>query len=317
MSTGGASPARLVALAAVGLAVAAGAGWLVFRLLFGGPVDARPPTKPAPAPVHAAAVRDAGPAERRVEAAVTAVSGVAERAHGGEWTRLQAGDALGIDETVRTGPDGRVELVVGDEQSRITVSDRTQVTVAELSAAVHRFKLTTGRLAVDYREAERVLKIEAENAGGIATTKGARFAVLASGTTVAVATESGAVALTSDAGSVEVTEGKQSVVGGPAKAPSAPAPIPVDVLLKVAARAKAEACATLVGTVQPGSALEVDGKPVDVKPNGAFEVAVTAAPGKKQVTVTARDALGRERQQLVACAAADEGPSNVEIQWGK
>ena len=233
-----------------------------------------------------------------------------------EKARHQSGAELApIEAQLRTGPDGRVELLVGDDRSRITVSERTQVTVAEVTAAVHRFRLSRGRLAVDYQSAtDRTLKIES-GSGAVASTKGARFTVLSSGVTVAVATERGAVTLSSNGGSVDVDAGKQAVVTDVKKAPSAPAPIPLDVLLKVAQQARGGGCARLTGSVRPGSELLVDGKEIDVKPDGTFEVRVADAPGRTQVKLVAREASGKERTQLIACAATDAEPSHVEIDW--
>jgi hypothetical protein len=315
MSRASASAARLVVLAG-GFVIALGVGaWLVFGALFIEPEHpaARRAAVLAKVDAGADSPEPAHPAAQEVK--VASVRGLAERGRAGAWFAAQSGDGLDRDEMVRTGPDGRVELLVGDDRSRITISERTQVTVAEVTAAVHRFQLSRGRLAVDYQNAAgRTLKIESGN-GSVATTRGARFTVLSSGVTVAVATERGAVTLSAAGGAVEVDAGFQAVVTDAETPPAAPVPIPIEVLLKVAHQARRGESARLSGAVRPGSELLMDGKEIEVNSDGTFEVRVPEVAGRKQVKLVAREPSGRERTQLVVCAAKDGEPSHVEIDW--
>src|SRR5438105_5963624 len=141
------------------------------------------------------------------QAVVLSVTGPVQKAYrSGEWSRLTPGDRLGADESIRTGKGGRTDLRIGDK-SNLAVTESTQVTIRELTRAVHRFRLERGRLAVDYKpDGERVLKIENETA--VAETHGARFSVLSTGATVAVATELGSVNFRAAGKEVIVGEGQ-------------------------------------------------------------------------------------------------------------
>ena len=184
----------------------------------------------------------------------------------GGTSALSVGQRLRADDSVRTGRDGRTDLQVG-ARSRLTVAEASQLTVREITEKVHRFKLTRGRIAVDYQaDGARLLRIESADGAAVAETQGARFGVLSTGTAVAIATATGAVNLTSQQKTVEVGAGTQAVaVAG--KPPSSAEPIPAKLLLKVADAAPAQdhqgekLCAEVEGTAPSGSEVLVDGAP--------------------------------------------------------
>lgn len=307
---------RTVVLAiVVGVLLAVGA-WLLFRTQV-----APPPEPPRPVVVERPVV-DAGQVapEARADARVVAVTGLAERSATGDagWVALKQGDPLVADDRIRTAKGGELTLQVGDSNSRITVPESSELAIGQLTAAVHSFKVGHGRIGVDYqRDDKRVLRLTSEN-GAVAETRGAKFTVLSTGTTIAVATESGSVNLSAAGQSVEVGPGQQSVVLGQG-APSEVAPIPTSVLLEVAKVASGgnELCASLQGLVRPGTALEVDGNPVNVDREGRYNVTVPRRPGLKSVRVVALEPSGKRSEKEIACKEARAGPKDeADFQWG-
>ncbi|MGC4120332.1 MAG: FecR domain-containing protein [Myxococcales bacterium] len=272
---------------------------------------APPPDAEAPAP----------PAER--EAVVANVVGKVERLRGADWNPVKVGDTVKAEDSLRTAPAARADLEIG-EASRLTVSEDTQVKVAELTAAVHRFKIKRGRVAAAYQaDGARVLRIEGEGGEAVAEAKEASFSVRATDTTFAVATEVGTVNLKAKGGEVAVPAGQLSVAAG-SGTPSPAAPIPAAILLKVAAAAtvaKAEPCSVVEGDATPGSDVQVDGQPATVDPQGHFRAALEAGKARREVLVVMRDLLGNTREEKIACAPTrrgDAGSQQIEkmkIRW--
>lgn len=297
-----------LAVAALLLLVVA---FLLFRRSVYEPPAPPEPVAAVPVPVPAAPAPE--------QAVVLNVTGNVEKAHGGEWSPLAVGDRLGSDESIRTGKGGRTDLRIGDK-SNLSVTESTQVTIRELTRAVHRFRLERGRLAVDYKpDGERVLKIE--NEGAVAETHGARFSVLSTGATVAVATETGSVNFKAADKEVVVGEG-QTAVARKGEAPEAPEPtaaVPVALLLKVAAAIPAEnekVCTRVSGSVAAGSEVLVDGVPAALDAQGRFDAEVPRRPSdKKQVLVATRDPLGREQTRAIPCDPTDPRIHRLGIQW--
>src|SRR5919201_3146412 len=282
---------RIVSEPAVVLAVLLGSAWLVFRgTLY----------HPLPGP------RAARAAEEKVdEAIVVAVAGdVVRLSPNGGTSALAVGQRLRADDSVRTGRGGHTDLQIG-ARSRLTIAEGTQLMVREITEKVHRFKLTRGRVAVDYQaDGARLLRIESADGEAVAETQGARFGVLSTGTAVAVAAQNRAVSLSSHGKTVEVRAGTPSIaVEG--KPPAGADAIPARLLLKVADAAAAQEreglCAEVEGTAPSGAEVLVDGAPAAVAEDGRFRVRVPAAPDKTSVVVSIRDARGRETTETVPC----------------
>jgi len=141
-------PVRTIVEAAAVLAVLLGSAWLVFRgTLY------RPPA--------GAALAHAAEDPKVDEAIVVAVAGdVVRLSPTGGTSALAVGQRLRADDSVRTGRGGRTDLQLG-ARSRLTIAEGTQLTVREITEKVHRFKLTRGRIAVDYQaDGARLLRIE-------------------------------------------------------------------------------------------------------------------------------------------------------------
>jgi hypothetical protein len=274
------------------------------------PAPASPPAGAAPAP--------AAPADPS-DVAVVAVSGSVERSgRDGRWTRVAAGDRLATDDALRTGDAARADLRVG-ERSRITVAERSQVAVREVTAAVHRLRLSRGRVAVEYeRDGARTLRIEDATGQRVAESQEGRFSVLASGATLAVATETGSVTLRAAGKAVDVGAGQQSVAA--AGAPSPAAPIPVDLLLRVADEARSasdpdDLCAHVRGRAAAGAEVTVDDHPVALERDGRFAVRVPRRAGLTAVRVTTRDPGGRSEARDVPCRDPDERLDGLSVRW--
>ena len=300
---------RMIVESAAVLAALLAGSWLLFRLtVYRG--------------AAAAALAQARDEARADEAIVVAVGGdVVRISPSGGTSVLAVGQRLRADDSVRTGRGGRTDLVVGS-RSRLTITETTQLTVREITEKVHRFKLTRGRIAVDYQaDGARMLRIESGDGAAVAETQGARFGVLSTGTAVAIATETGAVNLTSQSRTVKVRAGTQAVAiaGGP---PSSAESIPARLLLKVAVAAPARdrdenLCAAVEGTAPAGSEVLVDGAPAAIADDGRFQVRVPAAPDKATVLVAIRDASGRETTRPVRCGSSGSIPhiKDFAIRW--
>jgi hypothetical protein len=285
--------------------------WLLFRgTLY----------RPAPPSAAAHAQEDA----RVDEAIVVAVVGdVVRLSPNGGTSALAVGQRLRAEDSVRTARGARTDLQVGS-RSRLTIAEATQLTVREITEKVHRFKLTRGRIAVDYQsDGARLLRIESADGGAVAETQGARFGVLSTGTAVAIATETGAVNLTSKNRTVEIRAGTQSIAAA-GKAPSGVEPIPAKLLLKVADAAPPQEreeglCAEVEGTAPSGAEVLVDGAPAAVADDGRFRVRVPSREGKTNVHVAIRDASGRETTRTVPCGTSGTIPriKDFAIRWRK
>jgi hypothetical protein len=221
-----------------------------------------------------------------------------------------------VEQSLRTAPNAHAGLTVGITSARLVVPERSELRVNELSRAAHRFRLTRGRVQVDYEpDGQRLVRIESES-GAVAQATSARFWMLASGTVVAVATERGLVNLTAAGKEVQVRAGEQTVVTG--GAPPAPVAIPVDVLLKVARTAQQEgACAVVEGRARPGSELLVDGEPVVVVVDGRFRLTLPRRPGAREVVLAAREPGYALREQRITCLEkpTEDPKASVHIDW--
>jgi len=273
-------------------------------------------------PAPAAAAAAVGP--RADEAIVVAVKGdVVRLSPSGGTSALAVGQRLRAEDSVRTARGASTDLQVGP-RSRLTVAEGSQLTVREITEKVHRFKLTRGRIAVDYQsDGARLLRIESADGDAVAETRAARFGVLSTGSAVAIATETGSVNLTSRSATIQVEAGKQAVAAA-GKPPSGAEPIPARLLLKLAdaappQRGEEQLCAVVEGTAPAGSEVLVDGAPAAIAEDGRFAVRVPASRGKTSVVVAIRDAGGRETSRAVPCGADGRIPhiKDFAIRWRK
>jgi hypothetical protein len=268
---------------------------------------------PASATPELAALIAEAPAEAEAsEVVVARVSGMVERSVGPGWTTVRPNDRLRAEDSIRTGASSSADLQTGKD-ARVTVADASEMSLRQVTDKSHRLKLVRGRAAVDYgRSAERTLTIENPTTGATVETHGAKFYLLATSMALAVATQSGVVNVSAKQQTVQVREGEQSTVQADGT-PSPPEPIPVSLLLKLAAatgKDPYELCTWVEGSTFPGMEVTVDGKSALVSRQGRFSVPVPRRKGLKAVRVVTRDALGRSRMANVPCGAPPQKPEN-------
>ncbi len=309
------------------VAVLMGVGFVVSRVLMDGDeVDSRPEEPPVgtsePEVVvgHDDEKKDAGAGgEISGTVEVVEVKGQVSRETEGQWVDVVAGQALGVDDAVRTDKESSVSLKVG-ESSVVELAQEAEIKVRELSSSVQRLGLVRGRAFVDYDEGgERVLRIENENGNAVAEVRAGKFSIMNTGGTVAVATETGSVDLSASGRKVEVAAGMQSVVAG--GTPSSPLAIPVDVLLRVAdpgCITQKEPFYTVRGRTTPGSNVRVNDVGGDVQLDGRFVVRVPLRPGKNRIVVVTEDVTGRKKRRVFPCVTHDPRANieGIDINWG-
>lgn len=290
-------------------------GYLGSRTLF---EERTPPPVVAPRELVAAPVAKID--TEKQEATILSVEGNVEKiAVDGRWSPVVAGDRLLADDSLRTDMTGRAELAIGDK-SRLTVTQNTQLKVRELTRAVHQVQLTRGRLVASYdADGERVLRIEDEKGSAVAETRAAKFSILSTGQALAVATETGTVNLGAAGKAVEVKAGQQAFANA-GEAPSAATPIPAEVWLRVALRARGDAtlCTVIEGTAAPGSEIEVDGVRIATDAKGEFKVDVPRKPGQASARLAMRDVTGRPKEMTLPCRSDGKAPRvKLKMNWNK
>jgi hypothetical protein len=301
---------RGVLVALLVLLLLVSARWVFVHTIYEPPVEAPAPRAAEPAPVLAPA-----PPPVTHEAVVESVSGRVERNRPDGWANVSVGDHLRADDSLRTSRGAKTALRIGDN-SRLTVTEGSQLTIRELTEQVHRFKVR-GNVFVDYKpDGERVLRIENDDNGAVAEAREARFSVLSTGTSLAIATESGSVDLKSKDQVIHVASGEEAFARA-GEAPRPSAPIPTEVLLKVANAAAAGAafCADVEGSAPAGSEVLVDGQPVELDEQGRFSLRVPRGPGKRVVQVETRDASGRSKTSEIPCVPDPARIKDLAIRW--
>ncbi|MGE5047302.1 MAG: hypothetical protein ACM3PC_01935 [Deltaproteobacteria bacterium] len=246
-------------------------------------------------------------------AVVTARSGKVEllRANDGSVSEARVGDQLGVRDAVRT-EEGDADLAF--DGVRLRLHDASQLTVEEL----HRQKMRArvrGSLESDVAE-NASLDVEAEGGDAVAHSDGGHFFITSDGHgIVAVATVTGSVHLAGSGESVEVAKGQVSRVSRTQPTPSQPAAALRRVLLSVQWPNQKEtnrATLPIVGRVEPGSRVFVQGVPVAVEPGGTFHAEVPLRQGRQKIAVVTVDALGR-RRQVESVVVRDDSAPDIKV----
>jgi hypothetical protein len=317
---------RLLAYGAVVLAVAI-IGYTLAVKMAG---DEGPPGAGGPATGKASgiaprrdAAKGAGPAVEPARAAgvrVVEVSGTATRATAsGEVSPITAGQDLSVDDLLKTEPQSRLRLQIGDK-STVDLADKAEVEVRELSDSIQRLGLVYGRAVVDYREdGGRVLKIENRDGSAVAQVKAGKFSILSTGTTVAVATETGQVDLSAAGTTVSVGADQESIVSS--GAPSRPLTVPAELVLRIVdpgCRVQREAFYTFSGRTSPGASVQVNQVQARVNERGDFSVRLPLKVGRNKIEVVSVDVRGRTERRVFPCITVDPGApiKGVDIKWG-
>jgi hypothetical protein len=299
---------RRVALGAAAIAIVAVAA-LFWRLR---PLDAEAPRPAAGAPQPAAVRQDA--AAQRDAVVVSADPGV-ERSGPGGWRAARAGDALRVTDSIRTSAGSTAEILLG-RGSRVILEERSEVTVRELTAAVHRVGVLRGRIAVDHRpDGTRVLRVEDQSGAVVASGARGRFGVVAAGEALAVASAEGELTVESGGAAVQVPAGEETLARR-GLAPLPPRPIPRDVVLRVARvleGRRTSLCTVL--QVDVASELTVNGAPVGIPPDGNVPVRLPARLRAKGAEVMVRHASGIVERRTVPCPEKEGEVSDLQVRW--
>ena len=244
---------------------------------------------------------------------VTAKSGKVEllRATDGTVSEAHVGDRLGVRDAVRT-EEGDADLSF--DGVRMRLHDASQLTVEQMDRQKVRAKV---RGSVESDVADHAsLDVEVEGGDATAHSDGGHFFVTSDGHgVVAVATVTGSVHLAGSGKSVEVGKGQVSRLSRAEPAPSLPAAALRRVLLSVRWPNQKEtnrATLPIVGRVEPGSRVFVQGEAVLVEAGGAFHAEVPLRQGRQKIAVVTMDALGR-RRQVESVVVRDDSIPEIKV----
>jgi ferric-dicitrate binding protein FerR (iron transport regulator) len=244
---------------------------------------------------------------------LAADAGVERRRSAGDWAPASVLDELHVTDSIRTGAGATAEIALG-RGARVTLAERSEVTVRELTAAALRLGIDRGRIGVDFRpDGTRLLRVEDASGTVSAIGTAGRFGFLALRGGLAVASSEGRMTVESGGKSVAVQEGSETVAWRGA-APLPPRPIPREVVLRVARKLgerRASLCAVL--QVDVSAEVTVDGSPVEVAPDGTVAVR-REGTRRRDVLVAVRHASGLVDRQVVPCRREGD-VSDLEVRW--
>lgn len=229
----------------------------------------------------------------------------------------EVGGLLDPSARVRTGPDGRAVLALGEEGS-LVLESLSSLRVVEVAADGVRLELEDGRVRATVRPSGPSVGIAAGDT--LAAARDAEFAVArGEDGTVGVATERGAVTVSGGGASVEVAAGQKVVVPRGRQVLVQPA---AESLLLAVDRPPSprtrETTVALEGTTEPGAEVAIAGGGAPVRAradaDGRFAARVELAEGENALTVTARSVLGQEaRVDWRVTRDTEPPPISVEI----
>lgn len=306
-------------LALVCVLVAMGLGLVVQRMWLEPAPGAAPlPSLDQPA-TGAQTTADSAPSVS-LTARVGDLEGVVEvyDTRSGVWRNARTGEDIADDAVLRT-QRGRVSLHIGDS-IEVEVSPFSQFRLKELTNRLSKVRLEQGLVTANItpsEESELVMQVLGSDVEAHATD--GAFAVLRDQQGHAtVAGKRGTVTVQSAGSSVVIRQGQQSVVA-PGEAPTAPTTIPGELLIKITQgqHKKLRFRSTrLEGLTSPGAIVTVNGVETSAA-TGRFSVNVPLNEGSNSITVVSRDALGREKKQVVSGIEVDTSPPAAKgrVQW--
>ncbi|OJH37045.1 hypothetical protein [Cystobacter ferrugineus] len=288
-----------------------------FLFLHEAPAPA-PVSMPAPAP-KVSTPPPAPEPPRLVELKLQEIRGTVEvRRGGGEWRGASVGEALRASDAVRTLA-GSYAVLIGGEAVEVRMEPGTEVTVAELTDTLSRLLLGKGMTTMRVRSssgAPHALELTATGSDAVARSQGGAFTVSNNGAgTVALATLEGETTLSGQQRSVVVLAGQQSVVR-PGQAPSAPAPIPASLLLKVNWPDRPRRQILISGQTEPGTQVLANGEGVLPDAQGRFSFPLTLKEGSNPVRVQVRSVGGLRQEEQRALQVDTTPPKAVTVDPG-
>lgn len=300
-------------LVAVGLLVLVilGAGFGLTHVLVDKPEETEATKVAKPAAVQSPDAAE--PEDVRTTVIETVEGRAIRRVPGQAATPVVKGDRLPATSTVET-TGGKVTLLT-QGGAQVVVSDESLLRVAEPGSDGVDIVLARGR--AEAKTEGKELRMGFEGSDAVATAQDGEFAAVSDGSgQVAVASSRGEVELSAQGSSVTVREGEQSVVR-PSMPPSAPTAIPSSFFLKVRKPGTTRRpMAKLKGRTAPGSIVKVGDQSIAVGAGGQFETEVSLKNGRNSVTISARDAKGREAEKDVSIVYERPDPTlRSKVVW--
>ncbi len=304
-----------LALGCVGLAMAFG---LVVQRSWLEPAPAMTPS--AELPAKNADTVEPMPPPIALTAHVAELDGVVEVYDGrsGRWRNVTKDEEISDDAVLRT-MRGRASLRIG-ETIDVEISPFSQFRLKELTNRLSKVRLEQGLVTANVEPSEQSeLVMQVLGSDVEAHARDGAFAVLRSSEGHAtIAGKRGTVTVQSAGSSVVIEQGQQSVVA-PGEAPTPPTSIPGELLIKITQgqNKKLRFRSTRVeGLTSPGAVVTVNGVEASAA-SGHFSVNVPLNEGTNAITVVSRDALGREKKQVVNGVEVDTSPPAAKgrVQW--
>lgn len=265
------------------------------------PILVEPPPAAADSGIQAPSLPPGLPPPTRVEtldAIVFEFGGKAEvrRGGAGDWVDLAIGDAVRVEDEVRTSGDGHLEMRFGE--ARIEVHEGSELTLRFLDARAIRAEVR-GLASGDAADGGQ-LTFEGKGTGVVAVGNG-QLSLDSNDRRSVASSLSGGTTLTSGGTTVELQPGQLAMVQGAALTK---VPIPKKVSLKVGWPAQIETnqqALTVKGSVSAYSRVLVAGRRVEAAADGTFQTQVILKEGSQKISVVAIDPLGRratEKRQI-------------------
>ena len=242
---------------------------------------------------------------------------VERRDEKGEWRPLRVGQALQVNDVIRTAANGRAVLMLGDNVV-VDVAEATTLSIQQVSATLSRVTLDDGRVVSKVNgKSDFRFRVEIRSSKAVAETDSGEFGVLKRGAQPAtVAAKSGSVELRGQGGRVQLRAGEMSSVSAEA-GPAKPSKIPNSLFLKFAPTLPLsnKKSIELKGTTSPGASLVVAGKRTTVDGTGNFSQRVALTNGENEILVTVEDSLGRHASASPKIAVRAGPKVQGEVQW--
>ncbi len=252
-----------------------------------------PPPPMAPPP----AAPPAPPAPQAPELRLSRLDGevmVHRKGADGGWMAATQGQRLEVDDEIRTAPGASVEIAAGEAYT-FRLEPGTVLGVEEIEATVSRFLLQRGMVNANVSSGTQQVKVRGEGSDAVATSKGGEFIMTNNGQgTVAVGSLKGDLEFSAAGKAVIVRTGQSSLVQGQGP-PSAPAPIPASLFLKVQWPQITETNrrqVVVTGRTLPGSHVVVGSSVMTVERDGRFRGVVSLRVGRNNLSWKCRDVGG-------------------------
>lgn len=243
-----------------------------------------------------------------VRLVVAAATGDVTLVRGGVRARLAAGDALRPDDALETAPGARVELAGGSYQ--VALEEGGRFDVQEITAELSRFRLGAGVASARVQDdPARAVEIEAAP-DVVARSTGGDLAVSRAGEVVAVGVLRGGAELRAGGERVVLRAGEQSVARA-GRPPSAPAPIPSSLLLKVSwpkEQTTNQRRIVVTGRTDPGATVILGDERVEVAADGRFTHVIVLREGRQRLAARAHGVAGSSTEQGPAVVLDTRAP---------